>query len=114
MLRQDLTGSFTQTDSANRKYRDRGVEDHANYKDYPTGNDSHGSAIDKSVKVACRQRVQIDLKIPAQREQGKDPKIVAAKTTTDSLPFRNREVWRYQIGCQVIGPGLILWGTIWH
>src|SRR4029077_6961262 len=104
----------TETDSTNGKDCKRGVEDDANHKNYPTGNDSYCSAIDKGVKVTRRQRMQIDLQIPAQRQQSKDPKIIATETTTDSLPFGNCKVGRNQISCQVIRPGLVLWRTAGH
>src|SRR5215468_4901839 len=114
MFRQHFAGRFTETYRANCKNCNRGVEDHSNYKNYPSRNYSHRSAIDKSVKVARRQRVQIDFKIPAQRKQGKDPKIVAAEPTPDSLPFSNRKMWGYQVGRQMIGPGLVLGRTVRH
>src|SRR6185369_2388960 len=48
-----------------------------------------------------------DFQIPAQRQQGKNPEIVAPQPAADSFPFGNGEMWRDQIGCQVFRPGLV-------
>ena len=89
MSRQNLARRFPQSDSADCENSNRGIEDYSDRENNPAGNDADSSTLDEGVKVTRRQRREIDFQVPAQRQQRKDPEIVAAQAATDGFRFKS-------------------------
>ena len=114
MFRQHFARRFAQSHGSNRKNKYGNVEYYPDDENDPTGDDADRRAIDENVEIACGQRREIDFQIPAQREQDEDPEIVAAQTAANGFPFRDREVWRGEIGGEMLGPRLVSGPAVRH
>ena len=107
VARQNLTGSFAQPDRADREDEQRRVESKAHDKNHPAGHQTHRGAHQEFFEIRRRRRMQVDLEIPAQRQQRKQPNIITPQTPPDRLPDADRKVRRQQVRREMRSPLLI-------
>ena len=68
MARQDFTGGFPQADGAERENKQGRIENKSHQKHSPTRNHTYAGTQDKLIKSPRGLWIQIDLKVPTQRQ----------------------------------------------
>src|SRR5882724_11227666 len=107
MLRQNFTSCFAQPHCSDGKYGDGGIEENADCKNEPPGNDTNRRAIDESTKVVRWYWMQVDFQVPTESEQHENPQIIASQSPPHCFPFSNSKMRRNQVRCQMSRPGIV-------
>src|SRR5438128_2960748 len=107
MPRQDFTGRFTQANGRDRKNKQREIESNSENKNYRTRYQAYRRPGNELIEISRGRWMQIDLQIPTQRKQRKQPNVVSPQPSPNRFPNGDREMRRQQIGVEMRSPCVI-------